>query len=153
MREHFYINTDVSRTEKAELSSQDPYTLKDGQLRRVCSVRKKTPEELSTDQLIDEYAPVLQAIASGWEHQKDWYVCDAVLVPEEEGGYSAFAQNLPGVASEGEDEESALENVLEAFILIVSGYLKDGEEIPWERRYSIGPDHIRRTVSVKIDHD
>ena len=39
---------------------------------------------------------------------------EVVLVPAEEGGYSAFVPALKGCWSEGETEEEATANVLEA---------------------------------------
>ena len=61
------------------------------------------------------------------------YECRVWLCPEREGGFSALVPSLPGVASQGETEEEALENVKEAFQGAVAEYLDSGERIPWCR--------------------
>jgi predicted RNase H-like HicB family nuclease len=61
-------------------------------------------------------------------------VCEcraAFIVDEEEGGYTVVARNLPGVVSEGDDIESAIENIKDAFREMVLSYKDSGEEIPW----------------------
>lgn len=39
---------------------------------------------------------------------------EVVLIPAEEGGYTAVAPALPGCISEGDTEEEALENIKDA---------------------------------------
>ncbi len=59
------------------------------------------------------------------------YECRVLLCPEEGGGYSALALQLPGVASEGDTKSDALANVAEAFRGAISVYLDEAGEIPW----------------------
>src|SRR5215467_5739990 len=59
------------------------------------------------------------------------YRCQVYLVPETEGGFSVLSANLPGVASQGETEEEALRNIVEAFEGVLATYKEGGEEIPW----------------------
>ena len=59
------------------------------------------------------------------------YECRVLLCPEEGGGYSALALQLPGVVSEGNTKSEALANVAEAFRGAISVYLDEGGEIPW----------------------
>ena len=70
--------------------------------------------------------------------QVDWvstngrvYECRVMLVPENAGGYSAHAMQLPGVVSEGESEEEALANIRDAFCTAIQVYLEEGQPIPW----------------------
>ena len=61
-------------------------------------------------------------------------VCEcraAFILDEEEGGYTVVARNLPGVVSEGDDLESATENIKDAFREMVLSYQNGKEEIPW----------------------
>jgi predicted RNase H-like HicB family nuclease len=61
-------------------------------------------------------------------------VCEcraAFIVDEEEGGYTVVARNLPGVVSEGDDLNSAIENIKDAFREMVLSYQDSKEEIPW----------------------
>lgn len=61
-------------------------------------------------------------------------VCEcraAFVLDEDEGGYTVVARNLPGVVSEGDDLQSASENIKDAFREMVLSYHDSGEEIPW----------------------
>ena len=63
------------------------------------------------------------------------YRCKVIIVfpPEEDTGLIAvYAANLPGVASQGETEEMALANIVEAFEGVLAVYKEAGEEIPWQ---------------------
>ena len=55
---------------------------------------------------------------------------DVVLIPAEEGGYTAIVPTLPGCISEGDTEEETLANIKD----IIEGWLivarKRGLEIP-----------------------
>lgn len=60
-------------------------------------------------------------------------VCEcraAFILDEEEGGYTVVARNLPGVVSEGDDLESAIENIKDAFREMILSF-DDKKEIPW----------------------
>jgi len=57
--------------------------------------------------------------------------CTIYLLEEEDGGYSAVAADLPGVASQGETEAEALENIKSAFREVIRCYRDDGRRIPW----------------------
>jgi len=68
-----------------------------------------------------------------WERLADnIFECRVLLCPEMEGGYSAHALRLPGVASQGDTIDQALENIKEAFRGAVSVYQEDDQQIPWE---------------------
>lgn len=61
-------------------------------------------------------------------------VCEcraAFILDEEEGGYTVVARNLPGVVSEGNDLDSAIENIKDAFREMVLSYRDCKEKIPW----------------------
>ncbi|MCC7475556.1 MAG: type II toxin-antitoxin system HicB family antitoxin [Pirellulales bacterium] len=59
------------------------------------------------------------------------YECRVLIRPEPEGGFSAFALRLPGVASQGETEAEALVNIADAFEAALQCYLESGD-IPWK---------------------
>jgi predicted RNase H-like HicB family nuclease len=59
------------------------------------------------------------------------YNLRVVIIPEEEGGYSAIATKLPGCCSHGETIEEAIENIKEAFVGVAKSYLKKYGYIPW----------------------
>lgn len=59
------------------------------------------------------------------------YRLHVALIPED-GAVSAVALNLPGVASFGDDEESALANFREAAEGCIASYEEAGNGIPWE---------------------
>ena len=88
----------------------------------------------------------------GFVRESDWqhpigpaYECRAILHPEPEGGFSAIAIRLPGVASQGETEEEALANLKEAFSGAVAAYLDDSGAIPWTDE----EPHFERTSLTK----
>ena len=53
------------------------------------------------------------------------------LVPEEDGGFSAYVPSLPGVHSQGETEAEALANIAEALEAAIETYGELGQEVPW----------------------
>ena len=55
-----------------------------------------------------------------------------VALIQEGDAVSAIALNLPGVASFGNDEASAIENVKEAAAGCIASYESAGNGIPWE---------------------
>jgi len=57
--------------------------------------------------------------------------CHVLLCPEEDGGYSAHALKLPGVVSQGETEQEALDNIKAAFRDTIHVYREEGMDIPW----------------------
>lgn len=68
---------------------------------------------------------------ASWEQPSNRYECRAVFCPEAEGGFSVFALNLPGVASQGETEDEAICNIREAFRGALLAYCERNETIPW----------------------
>ena len=54
-----------------------------------------------------------------------------VVIPEDDGTYSAIAKDLPGVASQGDSLDEALVNIREAFIGAVEDYQALSRSIPW----------------------
>lgn len=59
------------------------------------------------------------------------YRCCVIVSPESDGGFSAYAPQLPGVFSQGETPEEAVANVKEALIGVLNSYMSDKEDIPW----------------------
>lgn len=79
------------------------------------------------------------------------YECRIMLVPEDEGGFSAFATKLPGVVSQGDTESQAIENIKDAFRESLRAYLDMALTAPWndvlvERR----PGRIERLIIVDV---
>jgi predicted RNase H-like HicB family nuclease len=70
-------------------------------------------------------------MAPSWEQLKHTYSCRVHLCPEDEGGFSIYLPDLPGVASQGESEQEALANIKEAFQGVVEVYRESGN-IPWQ---------------------
>jgi predicted RNase H-like HicB family nuclease len=61
---------------------------------------------------------------------------DAVLTPEDEGGYSVFALRYPGVVSQAETVEEAKQNIGDAFLAMLEATKKRGRKLeysntPW----------------------
>jgi len=71
------------------------------------------------------------------------FECDVCLVPEDEGGYSAYLPHLPGVVSEGETLEDAAERIVEAFLGAVEVYKEQNKPIPWLEHAEETPDNAK----------
>lgn len=54
-----------------------------------------------------------------------------LVIKEEDGQFSSFAMNLPGVCGCGDTETEAIESVKQGFLLSLESYREDGENIPW----------------------
>ena len=52
-------------------------------------------------------------------------------IPDEDGGYSTIAINLPGAGSCGDTEEESIANAKEAIEGVLESYLESGDPIPW----------------------
>jgi len=62
------------------------------------------------------------------------FECRVGLIQEEDGSFSVYAKNLPGVASQGETVAEALENIVDALAGALAEHLSCGE-IPWEEDF------------------
>ncbi len=65
------------------------------------------------------------------KHNGGVYRYMVYLTPKEEGGFSAAAARLPGVASQGGTEQEALANIVEAFKGALARYKEQGVDVPW----------------------
>ncbi len=73
----------------------------------------------------------------------------AALCPEEEGGYSVFALNYPGVISQGETVDEAKTNIAEAFLAMLESRRNHGEAMAFSHRPVDVPKDCERTwISV-----
>jgi predicted RNase H-like HicB family nuclease len=68
------------------------------------------------------------------------YECCVHVCPDETTGFYAYAANLPGVVSEGETSEEAIEGIRDAFRGVVAVYRNSGEPIPWAENIEPIPD-------------
>ncbi len=53
-----------------------------------------------------------------------------VFEPQAEGGYHAYAPELPGLHTQGEDLDEATDNAREALALYIDGLHDDGRDLP-----------------------
>jgi predicted RNase H-like HicB family nuclease len=63
-----------------------------------------------------------------------------VFEPQDEGGYHVYAPELPGLHTQGEDLEDAIENAEEALALYVEGLREEGESLEFgviRRRFAL----------------
>jgi predicted RNase H-like HicB family nuclease len=82
--------------------------------------------------MIEDLAVGVTGIAnwSTFEHERRLR-CRVLIVPEAEGGYSVFAADLPGAASQAETIDDAKRNIEDALTEVIRCYRDAGEEIPW----------------------
>ncbi|NLE37864.1 MAG: hypothetical protein GX621_07555 [Pirellulaceae bacterium] len=77
------------------------------------------------------------------------YECRIYLLREDDGRYSAWLADLPGIASHGSTLNRAVENIKEAFIGALSVYQTRGSEVPWLARPEEKPtDALERWILV-----
>ncbi len=73
------------------------------------------------------------------------------LTEEPEGGYSVGIPDLPGVCSQGETIEEALQNISEAFCGAAEAYLEGDGSIPWlSQAPEASPDEIQQWLVVHV---
>lgn len=75
----------------------------------------------------------------------------AVVCPEDEGGFSVLALNFPGVISQAETEVEAEENIREAFLAMLESCQKHGEALPYSPQPVIEMAAGCRQIWVKVD--
>ena len=75
----------------------------------------------------------------------------AIACPEEEGGYSVFAINFPGVISQGETLDEVKTNIAEAFLAMLGSRRKHGEDMQFSHSpaLDVSADCIR--LRIKVD--
>jgi antitoxin HicB len=92
--------------------------------------------------------------ANGYEQTKHVYECRVWFCPgaEDEGGYSAIVPSLPGLATQGETIEEAIENVKDAFRAVAAEYAESGTEIPWQKETNRTKPHgtIEKWILVNV---
>ncbi len=76
---------------------------------------------------------------------------EALLCPEEEGGFSVFALHYPGVISQGESLEEAKTNIAEAFIGMLESRNKHGEKMEFSQSPTVEMTPECQLVRVTID--
>lgn len=74
----------------------------------------------------------------------------AAACPEEEGGYSVFAINYPGVVSQGETLDEARTNIAEAFLAMLESRRKHGEEMLFSHKPIELPGNCER-LRIRVD--
>ena len=79
----------------------------------------------------------IEIIAGPEEMISNTYVCEVRIGREAEGGYSAYAPQLPGAHGQGETEREASENIKEAVCGLIRSYLDSKEAIPWIDRSEV----------------
>lgn len=94
--------------------------------------------------------PILLRLKGEWRQCKGVYRYFVYLTPEEKGGFSVVAARLPGVASQGNTEQEALANIVEAFKRAIAHYKEQGVDIPWTKT-PIEPNRgaVTRVVIVR----
>jgi predicted RNase H-like HicB family nuclease len=80
----------------------------------------------AADEALDESSPTGASSLERMEAARD---VEFVFEPEPEGGYHAYAPELPGLHPQGEDLEEASANAEEALALYVEGMREEGRSL------------------------
>jgi predicted RNase H-like HicB family nuclease len=75
----------------------------------------------------------------------------AIACPEEEGGFSIFAANYPGVISQGDTLEEATANIAEAFLAVLDSRRRHGEAMEFSIRPVVDIPNNCVRLRIKID--
>jgi antitoxin HicB len=67
-----------------------------------------------------------------------------ILEPQPEGGFTVTSPLLPGLVTEGDSVEDALENVRDALATVIEAYRETGKALPPDLVIS-GPEQGRRS--------
>jgi predicted RNase H-like HicB family nuclease len=74
---------------------------------------------------------IADRVGLDWENPKSAYQCRVLLIPEDDGEFSAIGLDLPGVASQGSNPQEAIANFKDAFSATAAEYISSGTAIPW----------------------
>ena len=74
-----------------------------------------------------------------------------ILDPEQDSGYSVHCPALPGCVSQGDDRQSALENIKEAIVLLLETIESEGFEQPPQEDPKIVADEIREVLDARFE--
>jgi predicted RNase H-like HicB family nuclease len=74
--------------------------------------------------------PIILRAKGEWRHYKGGaYRYMVYLAPQEQGGFSAVAARLPGVANQGSTEQETLTKIVETFKEAIARYKEQGVDI------------------------
>ena len=85
-----------------------------------------------------------------WEQPPSGEVLDCAIViePDEDGGFVVFARDLPGVVSQGETADEALEAIRDALAAAIHSYKQHQEPIPWTPSTTSAPTQTVRWIQI-----
>lgn len=75
----------------------------------------------------------------------------AIVTPESEGGYSVIAAHYPGVISQGETLDEALENIADAFLAMKEACEATGDKMPFSVENTAEMTSAARQFWVTVD--
>ena len=106
---------------------------------------------MATDNIIEHEAHAF--VTDPWEDLTDSEIqtfrC-RVNVYEEEGGYCAYAADLPGVVSEGDTKKEAIERIRDAYRGVIFTYLESEVKVPWRKPIAPRDNEIQQSIEVEV---
>lgn len=79
------------------------------------------------------------------------FVYQALLTPEDDGGFSSEIPDLPGCYSQGDDFKNAVEMIADAGKTYVAALMKDGESIPPATVHAVPEGDLETWVYFETD--
>jgi predicted RNase H-like HicB family nuclease len=99
-----------------------------------------------------ERCPKGRVVECSWSRPNHRYEFNAIACPEEEdGGYSIFALNYPGVISQGENLEEARQNIADAFLAVLEARRDRGEEMEFSYNPVVDVTENCKHLRVTVD--
>jgi predicted RNase H-like HicB family nuclease len=75
----------------------------------------------------------------------------AIAFPEDDGGFSVFALNYPGVISQGDTLDEAKANIAEAFLAMLEARRNNGEQLEFSHAPTLELTDSCIRLRIKVD--
>lgn len=81
------------------------------------------------------------------------YIFEAILHPDEDGGFLVDAPDLPGCITEGDTYEEAVFMAADAMKTYVASLLKNGDSVPQATQHSVGEGCSSVYIFFEVDEN
>lgn len=86
-----------------------------------------------------------------WQALANSFSFDVAIISEKDGGFSAIATRYPGIVSQGDTFDEALDNIKEALAAAIESSLARGQLLPAKANWmDVPPGSKRRRVSINV---
>ncbi|MFG0268020.1 MAG: type II toxin-antitoxin system HicB family antitoxin [Rhodopirellula sp. JB055] len=88
----------------------------------------------------------------GWRYPSDnCYTFEAVLTPDEDGGFVICAKHYPGIVSDGDSADEAIQNIQEAFLALAESRKAHNESMMYSEEPVVEIESDSKVIRILID--